>query len=193
MTHAASKLFYAVYTDHVKFPDKWFLDEPLTSNSEEIDAREFTEGVPYHGTPPDSVPVAKPGKEVAFHLAAFDMPVVSYEVAEVLSRIAPDDVECFPVEVKHSKASYAILNAICLLDCLDESKSDVTRWSAEDGRPDRLGQIHVISTLRIDPDRTFSHHIFRLKDWPLTLLVSDLVKDSLEHIHNLGVVFEPVV
>jgi uncharacterized protein DUF1629 len=78
-----------------------------------------------------------------------------------------------------------------VLDCLDEEKSEFTRWTEEDERPNRLGQYHIISTIRIDPSRAQNHHIFRIKDWPLALLVSDTLKNTLEGIPDLGVVFAP--
>ena len=131
----------------------------------------------------------QPGREVAFHLAAFDMPVVSVEVAAIISRISPSDVELFPVHFPGAKHSYAILNAICRLDCLDESRSEFTRWKEEDGRPDRLGQYHVISTIRVNTVKTGGHHIFRLADWPLALLVSDTLRNALIDIPSLGVEF----
>jgi hypothetical protein len=49
----------------------------------------------------------------------------------------------------------------------------------------------MVSTIRVDPARTQNHHIFRIKDWPLALLVSHKLKEALEDIPNLGVVFEP--
>ena len=191
MTKPSSQQVFQVWPDHARYPDKWFLDEPLTINGVEIDAREFTEARVYRGPAPAVLPVANPGREVAFHLAAFEMPVVSTTVAEIVQRLATRDVELFPVDVQGAKRSYLILNVVCALDCLDESRSEVTRWREEDGRPDRLGEIHVISTIRVDPVRTGGHHIFRLRDWPHALLVSDTLKSALEDLPDLGVVFEP--
>jgi uncharacterized protein DUF1629 len=193
MAPITSKVFFEVHADHTQFPGKWFLDEPFTATGEEIDAREFTEGLPYHGPSPARLPIANPGKEVAFLLVAFAMPVVSQAVAATVSRIAPAEVELFPIEVVGSKDSYVILNSICRLDCLDEGRSELTRWEEGGHRPDRIGQIHVISVIRIDPARALNHHIFRIRDWPLALLISGTLKDALETIPNLGVVFEPVV
>jgi hypothetical protein len=189
MNSVPQRSFWRVLVDHEGFADQWFLDEPITAGGEEIDAREFTEGVPYPGPRPAVVPVGNSGRELAFSFGAFDMPVVSTAIADVIFRIAPDDVECFPINVPGSKGTYVILNVICALDCLDEEKSEFTRWTKEDERPDRLGQYHVISTIRVDPSRAQDHHIFRIKDWPLALLLSNTLKNALADIPDLGVVF----
>ncbi len=189
MSRTTAKLIFDVRPDFTRFPGQWFLDEPLSVDGTEIDAREFTEGVAYRGMRPATVPIANMGKEVAFHLGAFDMPVVSRAVGETITRIAGSDVEVFPIDVPTAKGNYSILNVICRLECLDESRSEFTRWKEEDRRPDRLGDYHVISTIRVNAERTGSHHIFRLRDWPLALLVSDTLRDALEGIPNLGIDF----
>lgn len=189
MSRTTAKLIFDFRPDFTRLPDQWFLDEPLSVEGTEIDAREFTEGVEYRGVRPASVPIASTGKEVAFHLGAFDMPVVSRPVAETITRVAGSDIELFPIDVPTAKDDYSILNVICRLDCLDESRSEFTRWKEKDGRPDRLGDYHVISTIRVDAERTGNHHIFRLRDWPLALFVSDTLRHALEEIPNLGVKF----
>ena len=190
MTVASNKRFFDVCADHLTFPDQWFLDEPLTVTGEEIDAREFRSGVPYRGPLPVIVPIGNPGLELAFNFGAFDMPVVSSEIADIINELAPGDVQCFPVDVPGAQGSYQILNAVCSLDCLDEERSEFTRWLPGDHRSDRIGQYHMISTIRVDPKRTYEHQIFRIKNWPIALLVSNTIKDALASIPRLGVVFE---
>jgi hypothetical protein len=192
MSCSLGRTFARILSDHMGCADQWFLDEPLSADGKEIDAREFMLGAPYCGPLPVMVPIGNPGRELAFNFGAFDFPVVSHAVAEIVRGIAPADVEWFPVGVPGAKHSYLILNAVCALDCLDEQSSEFTRWTEQDSRPDRLGQYHVISTIRIDPSRTANHHIFRIKGWPIALLVSCKLKDALTSIPDLGVVFKPV-
>lgn len=191
MLATSHKRIFDIRADRLKFPDRWFLDEPLTAAGEEIDEREFAEGVRYTGPVPAVVPVYNPGRELAFNLGAFDMPVVSTAVADIIGHAAAGDVECFPVKVPGAKGSYQILNAVHSLDCLDEQRSEFTRWRAGDHRSDLVDQYRMISTIRIDPQRTGHHHVFRIKNWPIALLVSDTIKDALVTIPELGVVFEP--
>jgi Immunity protein family (Imm11) len=184
---------FGVYPDHTSFPDQWFLSDPQTADGEEIDARDFTEGRPYTGPAPALVPVYQPGKEVAFSLSSFDMPVVSAIVADAIQLVAPGEVEFFPVRIAGAKGQYQILNAVCRAECLDEARSEFTMWTDQDNYPEMMGNYKMISTIRIDPARTEGYHIFRIARWTLALLVSDTLKNALEDIPNLGVVFEPVV
>jgi len=87
---------------------------------------------------------------------------------------------------------YEILNVIRVEDCIDEKHSVFTRYEAKHGRPDLLGQYFMILKLRIDPSRVHGSHIFRLQDWEITLVVSDVMKSSLESINNSGILFEEV-
>ena len=120
------------------------------------------------------------------------MPVVSMDVGQTIQRIAPREVELFPVDIPGAKQRYAILNAICLVNCLDEFRSEFTRWELKDNRPEMMGRYKMISTIRIDPLRARGHHIFRIMGWPLALLVSGVVKHAIEDVPNLGVEFRPV-
>lgn len=189
---AKSKQLYQLLPDHIQYPDQWFLDDPFTADGREIDSREFTAGRPYCGPLPTMASIGNPGRELAFNLGAFDMPIVSAVVANIVWLIAPLDVQCFSINIPGARGSYQILNAVCSLDCLDEERSEFIRWQEGDGRPDRTGQYHSIPTIRIDPIRTHDHHVFRILNWPIALLVSGTIKDALADIPNLGVVFDPV-
>jgi molybdopterin-guanine dinucleotide biosynthesis protein A len=191
--HAHAQAFYRIYPDFDKCADQWFLDDPRTADDEEIDARDFTEGLPYKGPTPVAIPVMQDGREVAFSLSSFDMPVVSSAVVEIIERLAPGDAEFFPVRIEGAEDQYQILNAICRTECLDEPRSEFTMWSKEDNYPEMMGNYKMISTIRIDPARTGGHHLFRIARWPLALLVSDTLKREIEGIPNLGVICDSVV
>jgi Immunity protein family (Imm11) len=185
-------LYYRILADDRRFPDRWFLDEPVANGGNEIDAREFAYGRSYTGPLPVNVPVQCDGRKVQFNLAAFDMPVVSEEIAHLVAKIACAEVECFPVTIGGAIPGYAILNAVCREACVDESRSEILRWNPEDGRPDKVGRYRMVSNLTIDPARAQNRHLFRVEDWEVALIVSDKVKEALEDIPNLGVVFAPV-
>jgi len=167
---------------------------PLTVNPGgvcEIDAREFTEGRPYAGPPPYLVPI-KDGRHVAFNLAAFDMPVVSTEIADILRRIAPNDVQRFPVILGKGIEGYEIINTVRELRCVDEVLSNARKWGLEDDRPEKIGHYVEFDPLVIDPSRTEGAHIFRLWGSWVELIVSEKVRQALEPIADLGVAFQPV-
>ena len=191
MKECSARRFYEIHADCGGVPDMWFLDEPRDVTGRELDARDFRSGQVYRGPQPVVVPVGQPGRETAFSLGAFDMPVVSSDAWEVIEAIAPNDVQPIPVTVPNAKRTFSILNVIALLDCLDEGRSDFTRWTEEDNRPDRLGEIHVMWQLFVDPTRTGDHHLFRVKGWHFALLVSEALKSALEKVPDLGLTFQP--
>jgi hypothetical protein len=184
--------YFRIETDDQRFAERWFLDEPVSKTGEEIDAREFTYGRSYTGPVPANVPIQYDGRRVQFNLAAFDMPVVSEEIARLLKRMAGDEAEFFPVTIGGVISDYAILNAIYREACVDERRSEIMRWTAEDGRPDKVGRYRMVTNLTIDPTRTHDRHIFRIEDWEIALIVSQEAKQVLEDLPRLGVVFDPV-
>jgi hypothetical protein len=184
--------YFRVLDDNVNYADRWYLDEPLAKTGEEIDARLFGYGEPYDGVAPAIVPIQYKGKQVAFTLAAFDMPVVSTKVANIVRAVCVPEVQWFPVIVDDGMHGYEIMNAICVEDCVDEEASEVLKWRPEDGRPDKTGQYRSITKLLISPRRVANRHIFRVKGWEVALIVSDRIKAELCAVEDLGIRFEPV-
>lgn len=160
-------------------------------DGKELDAREFCYGRPYRGPVPAFVPIQQEGQRVPFTLAAFDMPVVEERVARTIESIAGKDVECYPVSVEGSSATYMIINVVSSLACVDETKSTIMKWGANDGRPDKVGRYRMITNLTIDPARVEGHDIFRIADWEVALIVSEQLRDAIE-ADDLGIVFDPV-
>ena len=189
---AQPKKLFQLLPDHIQYPDQWFLDDPMTTDGQAIDPREFTAGRPYCGPAPAVARIGNPGRELAFNLGAFDMPVVSAAVAEIVWRLSPRDVQLFPIDIPGAVDSYQILNAVCSLDCLDEERSEFTRWQAGDHRSDLIGQYRMISRIRVDLSRTHNRDILRVLNFHIALLVSETIKDALVDIPNLGVLFDPV-
>lgn len=159
----------------------------------EIDAREFSEGRRYEGLTPVTVPLDVDGPRPEFTFGSGNMPVVSQALADVIESICPADVQRFPITVLPSTTGYEILNVTAVADCLDETLSEfVQKWTPEDGQPGKVGQFRAVGVLRIDPRHTSNHHIFRIRGWEAALIVSHRLKEAMEGIENLGVVFEPV-
>lgn len=154
---------------------------------------ELIDGVSFLRPPPVRVSVLSQGKEVEFALGPYDMPIASTPIAEIIRRVAPAAAQFFPVTIEGAKRAYEIVNVVCKLECLDETRSEFTMWTEEDDRPEMMGQYKMISTIRIDPARAAGYHLFRIARWPLALLVSDTLKSAIEDMPNLGVVFKSVV
>lgn len=159
----------------------------------EIDAREFTEGRRYEGLTPVAVPLDVDGPRPEFTFAASHMPIVSQRLAELIESLCQGQVQRFPITVLPSLSGYEILNVTATADCVDETRTRyIKKWTLDSARPDRVGKFSEIGGLIIDPRRTNKYDIFRVHDWEIALVVSDRVKEAMERIDNLGVVFEPV-
>jgi len=170
----------------------WFLDEPRTVEGDVIDEREFMNGKIYYGPMPHSINISQAGVEQQFNLGGFDLPIVSSGIALAIKDIAHDDVECFPVIIQQYKRQYAILNVITLRECLNEERSRIMKWTQNDGRPEKEGQYRMVTELHIDKSRVVGCDIFRISGWEIALIVSDAIKNAIEGIGNLGIVFDPV-
>ncbi len=179
-------------TDDKAYADRWFLGEPVTDEGIEVDAREFCYGRPYSGPRPAVVPIRQSGRSVAFHLAAFNMPVVSSEIADVLEHSAPADIQRFPVTIGSGIRGFEILNVVGTERCVDEVRSKARKWGPDDGRPDKVGQYRQITRLIIDPRRTMGRHLLRIWGSLVELIVSEKVMESLSSVPDLGIVFEKV-
>jgi uncharacterized protein DUF1629 len=78
-------------------------------------------------------------------------------------------------------------------ECVDEQRSEgVSRWTAEDGRPDRIGDYHAMDKLVIDPERAGGLDFFRVAHYSIALIVSERLKRAMEDAKLLGPRFEPV-
>src|SRR5258708_7459887 len=125
---SSSEAYFEIVTDDKRFADRWFLDEPLDDEGEETDARLFTYTHPYRRPPPQLLPTQVAGKRVAFNLAAFDMPVVTSEIADSVQEFAPSMVERFPVLIDSYIDGYEILNVLPARRCVDEQASEIMWW-----------------------------------------------------------------
>lgn len=185
--------YFQIDADDQHYSDRWFLDDPRDKRGDVLDPREFTYGRKYVGPKPSNVPVDPPGRTIAFNMGAFDMPVVSTEIGNVLTKIAKADIELFPVTVGPSKQKgWEILNAVQQIHCVDEKASQFTRFGKDAPQKRLIGKYEMFLKLRIDPDKAAGHHVFRIEDWVVALIVSDDVRRALMPIKNLGIVFLPV-
>lgn len=129
------------------------------------------------------------GHVLHFCHTSFAVPVASESVANAVKSIAHPDVQCLAVTIA-GQSGMMVLNAVRVIRCVDERRSEFDKWTERDGRPDKLGQYRYISKLVLDqnsipPDA----HFFRVKDWLVCLVVSQAVKDAMERVGCNGAKF----
>ncbi len=83
-----------------------------------------------------------------------------------------------------------MLNAVRVIRCLDEKRSEFIKWTEHDHRADLAGKYRQVTKLvlipgAIPPDA----HIFRVDGWEVALIVSEVVKVAMESVGCFGAKF----
>ena len=120
---------------------------------------------------------------------SFGVPIATRTVADAVKSVAGSDVQCLPVSIS-GQTGMVVLNAVRVICCVNEQRSEFVKWTEHDERPDKLGQYHYISKLVLDRSRIPADaHFFRIKDWTVALIVSGVVKDAMERVGCYGAEF----
>jgi len=183
--------YYRIENDN-SIIDRWFLTEPVTLDAAtEIDFWPYLAGrrVPDPSSPLN-IQIQRPGPELRFTLAGFDIPVVVSDLVESMAKIDPQGIQSVAVLVG-GQQKYRMAVATRCVSCIDETKSRFTKWSEKDQRPDKVGQYRMFTRLAIDPFRVSRDvHIFRVSGWNIALVVSELMRDAMIAANCRGVVFD---
>lgn len=174
---------------------RWLVETPTRTSGEEFDEPwMFTDGCVL--TDPGSInsQISHPGTKREFVFGGVERtPIVSEALANVFRTLAPDDVQLFPVSIEGEPERYFVVNAIRVVDAIDEARCrEVHHYDEDEPSPDYPGEYNWIYGLRIDPSKTEGAHVFRLKKFKIAFIVSEDIKNELERVGNLGVSFERV-
>ena len=193
---AARPVRYFDLHDDFRAPGRRELGDPVSlERKKKVDSVWlFTSGAPVRGLGKLRATVRPSGRPLDFSLAGAGLtPVVHARVASIFRELAPDDVQLLPVEVEDCDEPYFILVATRLVRCIDDRKcAEVHRYTPEDGWPERVGHYRTVRGLRIDPEKTDGARVFRSWGWPVSLIVSEGIKEALEHAGITGARFAEV-
>lgn len=178
--------------DDMLVPGRWVLGE-AQSQGRPVDPWQFATGKPAKVEPPLTFEVLLQGKALDYSTSPHGVPVVTHRAADLLAKLCSSQVQLIEVSVQGHEGPFFIANAIRTADCVDEQRSlGVSRWTAEDGRPDRIGDYHAMDKLIIDPDRTGGLDFFRVDRYTVALIVSNRLKRAMEEAKLVGPKFDPV-
>jgi hypothetical protein len=182
---------YFRLNEDLAIPRRWHLDAVLCDGRDVSAA--FLAGRMWEGRCSKlDVGLAKKGRQLDFALTNWAVPVARASLAERIREIAVRDLQAVQVAIVDS-LDWCVLNCTRLVDCFDRQASEHDIWLAEHGRPDKVGQIMLVTKLRIDPARVPSDaHMFRVEGWDVPLIVSSLLKTRMEEVGCLGALFQPV-
>ncbi|MCP3139300.1 imm11 family protein [Pyxidicoccus xibeiensis] len=181
--------------DDYRFPERVELSDPVSLEKVKVDSVwQFTSGARVTGLGKLRCAPQPPGVPLDFSLAGAGLtPIVSARVASIFRELAPDDVQLLPVEIEDRRERFFILVATRLLRCIDERAcTELRLYTPEDGLPERVGQYRTVRGLRVDPEKTAGARVFRSWGWPVSLIVSEGIKEALEHAGVTGARFAEV-
>jgi hypothetical protein len=88
-------------------------------------------------------------------------------------------------------SGFEVLNALRVVDCLDERRSEFMKSTDKDQRGDLVGAYRTVTRLRVDPAMVPKDvHAFRIEGWRVALIVSEVV--VLAMAGSVGAKFEAV-
>ncbi|RYZ33272.1 MAG: hypothetical protein EOO71_42380, partial [Myxococcaceae bacterium] len=181
--------------DDLDVQGRWALGDPTNEAGQEVaNPWMFRKGEPVSLELPLKVPLDRPGNPLGMSLAGIGMaPVVQASAADILARLAPNDVQLLPVKVASVSEPYFLVNVVRVIRCIsDETSEEVQYWRPEDGRPEKTGKYRSVSGMRIDPTQVGDAKVFRTWGWTIALIVSEDIKDALERAGITGMKFEEV-
>ncbi|WP_375759621.1 imm11 family protein [Corallococcus exercitus] len=173
---------------------QWLLESPTRDSGESFDEPwMFTVGRVLPDPGPIDSQISYPGERRSFVLAGVEeTPIGSEAVANVFREFALGDVQLFPVSIAGESERYFVVNAIKLMDCIDEERCLEVQHYPPGSFPEFAGEYRWIYGLRIDPSKTEGAQVFRLKKFKTAFIVSEDIKNALERVGNLGLSFDRV-
>jgi len=182
--------YYEIY-DNVYVPGRWHLRMPVNSQGEWIDTWQFNEGRVLEFEGPIRFPVKPAGVALEFTLCSMGIPVVHRRVVSLFERLGlQEEVQFIPVEVEGQTEPWFILNALQVIRCIDDARSEeVFYWLPEDNRPEKVGKYRNVRGLKVDPAKIGDANIFRPWGWLVVLIVSERVKQAMEEEGITGAKF----
>jgi hypothetical protein len=133
------------------------------------------------------------GEPLAIAFAPSTCPFVEAGLADMLEAVAPGDFEPIPVRLEGVKERWCYLSVLQHLDCLDKDRSDLDFYTEEDGIPEAVGELLLVTqvVLRASsvPDDV---RMFRLSDWPQELIVDEAVAWALQTAGVRGIELLPL-
>lgn len=141
------------------------------------------------------------GRDVdfSFTMDAGNVPIISDRVKRIILGIDGideiSDIIMSPVEIQNYdiEKDYFVLIIALQEDCVDDERSSYEKFEENDPvRPDLAGQYSAFFNLVVDQNRTNGSHIFRIKNYPSAIVVSEKLKEKLELNNISGVTFSSV-
>jgi hypothetical protein len=145
--------------DDLMIPKRWHLGAAALADGTEPRLRV---GIRFDSSEIPTIPITHTGRALDFTLTSFAVPVVNRRLADAVSALAGADVQVIPVRITGQTEMF-ILNALRVLRCVDEGRSEFVKWTKQDHRADLAGQYRQITKLVLDSSTIpRDAHVFRI-------------------------------
>lgn len=175
---------YFKFWQDMSILDQWFLDEPTTAAGVMLDGWNFTMGVPYTGAAPVACKQYQEGREIPVAFGGLDTPYFQKKIAEVILKIAHQDIQVFPIQVESAINEYWIVNPLVVLDAI-HSSSNIEHYSDEEKleNSELTLRYKTVWELILDSSKIPQNaHIFRLKYALGGVYASEVLKLAIEKV-----------
>lgn len=181
---------YFELCDDVTISNRWHLGAAILADGTEP---RLVAGIRLGSPETVRIQVTHPGRRLEFSLTSSAVPIVTPRLANAIRAVVDErDLQCVPVCVDGEIAMVA-LNAVHVIRCLDERRSEFVKWTMQDHRSDLAGQYRQITKLVLEgsaiPERA---KLFRIDGSLVELIVSEDVKDAMEATGCFGAKFTNV-
>lgn len=173
----------------------WELVVPL-ANDVWTEAWCFTKGRWVDSLPQHlKLEVFSDGHPVDFNISSFHIPVISANMGRILDKLVCHEIQRIPIAVADAVGQWEILNILNAVDCIDTRRSIIDYYPASSADPaihlnsHLIGQPRGVRKLAIDNSLVRNHQIFRLRSWPLPIIVSDEIRIAVESAKLTGCQF----
>jgi len=181
---------YFELRDDMLIAKRWHLGEVVASSGDEPRLRV---GISFDaGEQPLKVEVGQVGKALEYSSTSFAVPIARLSLGEAIEQVAAGDVQRIPVNMP-GYHDFEVLNSVRVVRCLDENRSEFTKWTKNDHRAHLAGQYRMVTRLKIMSEHVPADaHFFRVEGWLVALIVSEKVKEAMERVGCLGAKFVAV-
>ena len=186
---------YYRLSDDVESMGRWFLKGPTDTMGRLVDADLLSQGKRTDGFELLRYSLRRQGKPLALTFADFDVLVGNAQSTNALCDISPKGVQIIHTEIETSEdilKNYYVINITDTVRCMDETNSDIVRWTASDGRPEKIGHYRMVTHLSIIGSLAAGHHIFRLAGWEVAVIIDDKTKNILQEQQTTGVLYNKI-
>jgi len=171
-------LYFELFDD-MSSSNRWYLAAPTGPQGEWL-AGALTSGGRYAGGKPLQIEVYQKGPPLELTLTLGGVLVVNERVADIMSRVADQDVQLVQAQVQGESGAHFVVNVLPLMKCIDEQlTAELRRWGSEDGQPERVGEYSYVSGMKIDSALAKGHQVLRPWGWSGVVLASVIMADAL--------------